>query len=892
MTASVNRPGQGLVNMRIGVFDKKEIKEIKKAVDYKPDIKPKLIDQKKSLPSFAPRDAVIALWEALSNNGEELHRPAITDNEYLESELIRMLCSSNTLTVGDIKRALNGKGIPKDWREKFNKIPEIKYYIDHDNLRFYTKTLAKRFARALTDSIPVNANQLKDRKGTLPVIKITPKVAEIIPKGNINDTELLKANTKRLNKISGKSSAKGNKTTTNEAIKSLWKELYQKNKEIQEPKYTNDTPNSRVIRILLDGSRMDMKEFRKVLENLSTEYKWASSALKDRKLLRIMSYSGGPYEFSFIISDILSSYIDSSLGFGKKESKSHYVKNKKSIVGESESALNVNARKQRLNAKVPEPKLVNNVENKNKFHEKQSGLSVEEIRVSRKPKVQPELKSVLGYPGKDNNLLNVALNSDNELKLDDQGFKKNGLKVRKKLWNENREDKRKTGAPFTEVQAEDPATGKLIRAALLNTLPEDFFLKNGWSAEAVNKMPVGYRKNELSAVAKKTLNIQSARGQCRFLGKGSFGKVTPAWVYLPGSKEPTVCVAKKIQREGFDLSEALNEIKLQTGSGVAPKVYGVSETTTQKGKRQFIIFMEPAKGSDGLEYIKAEKTKMRSGDKYELAESFSKLIIEMHENDTFHCDIKLENSSIESKSRVKLLDFGCATKGKHKRAAAYFTGAPKYMAPEMIAKGPFVRSVTDMEKVDVFSLGVLFGEIFGNGYYMSKDGGAWDCYSRALKFADDTINTQVKKMKISDKGMLGLVRDMMHKNPDKRPTMQAVMSRLKQLKNGQTLARQDSGYNSVDSNVEDSVLFFREKKRVPSHNAINYALNGGWSHNWRQDRWEPFQRIPTHGDISDVKDRFNQGLNLHRNQSHWNQFQSRPFTGWGREDRNRDWWSF
>ena len=67
-----------------------------------------------------------------------------------------------------------------------------------------------------------------------------------------------------------------------------------------------------------------------------------------------------------------------------------------------------------------------------------------------------------------------------------------------------------------------------------------------------------------------------------------------------------------------------------------------------------------------------------------------------------HRDVKLENILLdETKTVVKMIDFGFSTCIPHERKVKIFCGTPSYMAPEIVNKEDYTWYV------DVWALGIL-----------------------------------------------------------------------------------------------------------------------------------------------------------------------------------------
>ena len=425
----------------------------------------------------------------------------------------------------------------------------------------------------------------------------------------------------------------------------------------------------------------------------------------------------------------------------------------------------------------------------------------------------------------------------------------NPVRVRKN-WQNNREDKNHTGQPFTKVQAES-LNGQLFNAELINAVPASVFIQNGWSKEAVNKMPKIYREHPMSAAAKAELGLHGSVKQGHYFGEGSYGMVKLARVHLAGAAKPVLCVAKKINSDYMKLKDAFNEMRMQRQSGVTPKVYGIADAKAQNGDRRFIIFMAPAKGMDGDSFLQTHHHRMSNADKFTLLKEFAQKIQLMHKNGIYHRDLKLSNSSIDPKTLgVQILDFGIASKSKEAKAGERSEG-PCYMAPEMIARGPYSHGFADMAKCDVYSLGVIFAQIFGSN---SKDylfTTRWD--GRTLRNINSIVESALERVNIKNQAILSLVRDMLQKNPKNRPDMATVMTRLQQAKAGKAQPKQyREERNPINAAWNGAGLLGNYKARnAQKYNVLNDALNGHIDYNRYKKSKVPAYNYRGHNDLYD-----------------------------------------
>jgi serine/threonine protein kinase len=76
-----------------------------------------------------------------------------------------------------------------------------------------------------------------------------------------------------------------------------------------------------------------------------------------------------------------------------------------------------------------------------------------------------------------------------------------------------------------------------------------------------------------------------------------------------------------------------------------------------------------------------------------------------------HRDVKLENLLLdETKTHVKLIDFGFSTCIPHERKVKIFCGTPSYMAPEIVSKIEYSGPPADIWAMGVLLFALLCGK--------------------------------------------------------------------------------------------------------------------------------------------------------------------------------------
>jgi tetratricopeptide (TPR) repeat protein len=146
-------------------------------------------------------------------------------------------------------------------------------------------------------------------------------------------------------------------------------------------------------------------------------------------------------------------------------------------------------------------------------------------------------------------------------------------------------------------------------------------------------------------------------------------------------------------------------------------------------------------------------------------------ILHLHRNNCLHRDLKPSNVLVTREGRVVILDFGLvfelATIENRLTADGQMVGTPAYMAPEQVA------SVELGPAADIYAVGVIL----------------FECLTGCLPFAGPQMQMLLRKQDSDAPDPAELVsgippllrelcRSMLHRDPTKRPTAEAVLERL------------------------------------------------------------------------------------------------------------------
>eukprot|EP00339_Tiarina_fusa_P002389 CAMPEP_0117039920 /NCGR_PEP_ID=MMETSP0472-20121206/27975_1 /TAXON_ID=693140 ORGANISM="Tiarina fusus, Strain LIS" /NCGR_SAMPLE_ID=MMETSP0472 /ASSEMBLY_ACC=CAM_ASM_000603 /LENGTH=291 /DNA_ID=CAMNT_0004750521 /DNA_START=296 /DNA_END=1168 /DNA_ORIENTATION=+ len=98
----------------------------------------------------------------------------------------------------------------------------------------------------------------------------------------------------------------------------------------------------------------------------------------------------------------------------------------------------------------------------------------------------------------------------------------------------------------------------------------------------------------------------------------------------------------------------------------------------------------------------------------QIAKDAAKGVAYLHKKNLIHRDLKTHNLLVNDGWRCKVADFGISTVNPTVTRAMTCIGTPVYMAPEVLSKNKY------SEKADVYSFGIVLGEIFTGDLPYSK----------------------------------------------------------------------------------------------------------------------------------------------------------------------------
>jgi calcium/calmodulin-dependent protein kinase I len=202
-------------------------------------------------------------------------------------------------------------------------------------------------------------------------------------------------------------------------------------------------------------------------------------------------------------------------------------------------------------------------------------------------------------------------------------------------------------------------------------------------------------KNSTQQIERKTLSDYYTIGE--EIGRGSFSVVKKGKSKLTGREVAVKCVQKKYIKEKLMEREIKIMKKIQH-----PNVLPLIEVF--QNKDYVFLILELVTGGELFDKI-VEKGNYSEKDACFLVRQILEAVKYLHEHGVVHRDLKPENllcaSDYDTTMHIYVADFGLSRLFEDNELFTTYCGSPEYVAPEVLACGPYDSSV------DVWSVGVI-----------------------------------------------------------------------------------------------------------------------------------------------------------------------------------------
>ncbi|XP_022250142.1 serine/threonine-protein kinase Nek8-like [Limulus polyphemus] len=287
----------------------------------------------------------------------------------------------------------------------------------------------------------------------------------------------------------------------------------------------------------------------------------------------------------------------------------------------------------------------------------------------------------------------------------------------------------------------------------------------------------------------------------RTVGKGAFGTA----VLYRNKNDDSLVILKEINMHDLTAGErqlSMNEVRVLSMLH-HPNIISYYDSFEEDGV--LMIKMEYADGGTLQQYLSNLKTTLEENEILDLFKQIVSAICHMHEHNILHRDLKTANIFLTKDGLVKVGDFGISKMLTTRQGGANTVlGTPYYISPEMCEGKPY------NEKSDIWALGCILYEMA--------------CLQKTFEGSNlpALVNKIVKGQFAPIRGHYSydfkqLVRDLLQKHPEYRPTAREVLyDRLPELIEQFEPKRNDSDKDSeaVDKRKTDSRNTLRQPRSV------------------------------------------------------------------------------
>ncbi len=272
------------------------------------------------------------------------------------------------------------------------------------------------------------------------------------------------------------------------------------------------------------------------------------------------------------------------------------------------------------------------------------------------------------------------------------------------------------------------------------------------------------------------------------IGKGGFGEVYVASVYINGDEQPERTALKILHADLDPASLAVQRLRDESRMLAVldhPNILKAQRMAVIDGRvalvTEFVDGVDlstmagshPLPPGAALEVVEAVADALHDAENHEVDDQPLGLI---------HRDIKPENIRIGHNGEIRLLDFGVARTETLEREAVtdndVVMGSLPYLAPEVLTNAKSEHAS------DVYALGAtLFYAVTGERLFTERGPDLFGLLLHVDRF-NERIETRLAA--VDDPDIAKLIRTMIAFEPERRPTHAAVRDRARMLRNGRS----------------------------------------------------------------------------------------------------------
>jgi hypothetical protein len=264
-------------------------------------------------------------------------------------------------------------------------------------------------------------------------------------------------------------------------------------------------------------------------------------------------------------------------------------------------------------------------------------------------------------------------------------------------------------------------------------------------------------------VGTRTLDLKGLGigGDNRIKAMGSFGRV------FFGTDQNGEKVAVKVATSPHGIQGLKKEGNLLCQTYGCDNVVGASEVGYDNGNpAMMFVVMDHIEGDEFADKLNYKANPMETKPKIAALRDVASGLQQLHNQGIVHRDLKPENVFVDKETgKARILDLGLSASSEIGKQESGFSGSPKYLSPETVAKKP------QGAKSDTYSFGLMAHKIFSSsgkeaGYIPDLKMRLIQRLKGDIKVSPDDYPSSIPKA--TRENIANLVNSCLKLDPDKR----------------------------------------------------------------------------------------------------------------------------